>query len=138
MSKIYQAFENKKAFIPFITGGDPSLEITRQLLIAMQEAGADLIEIGVPFSDPIAEGVVIQDADERALKAGCTTDKLFDMVKEARKEVTVPMVFMTYINPIYTYGKEKFMKRCVECQMDGIIVPDMPFEEKAELADICE
>ena len=138
MSKIYQAFENKKAFIPFITGGDPSLEITRQLLIAMQEAGADLIEIGVPFSDPIAEGVVIQDADERALKAGCTTDKLFDMVKEARKEVTVPMVFMTYINPIYTYGKEKFMKRCVECQMDGIIVPDMPFEEKAKLADICE
>jgi tryptophan synthase alpha chain len=138
MSKIYQAFENKKAFIPFITGGDPSLDVTKKLIVAMAEAGADLIEIGIPFSDPIAEGVVIQEADERSLAAGTTTDKLFDIVKEVREQVKIPMVFMTYINPIFTYGKEKFMKRCVECEMDGIIVPDMPFEEREELLPVCE
>lgn len=138
MSRIGEAFHNKKAFIPFVTGGDPTLDITEQLLYAMEEAGADLIEIGIPFSDPIAEGVVIQEANERALKAGCTTDKLFDMVLRARQRVTVPMVFLTYLNPIYTYGKEKFMKRCEECGIDGIIVPDMPFEEKGELLDVCE
>lgn len=137
MSRIEQAFQNKKAFIPFVTGGDPTLDVTEQLLYAMEEAGADLIEIGIPFSDPIAEGVVIQEANERALSAGCTTDKLFDMVKRAREKVEVPMVFLTYLNPIYTYGKEKFMKRCVECGIDGIIVPDMPFEEKSELSGIC-
>lgn len=138
MSRIGEAFHNKKAFIPFVTGGDPTLDITEQLLYAMEEAGADLIEIGIPFSDPIAEGVVIQEANERALKAGCTTDKLFDMVLRARQRVTVPMVFLTYLNPIYTYGKEKFMKRCEECGIDGIIVPDMPFEEKGELLNVCE
>lgn len=138
MSRIRKAFENGKAFIPFITGGDPDIETTEKLLYVMQEAGADLIEIGIPFSDPVAEGVVIQDANERALSAGCTTDKLFDMVKRAREKVTVPIVFMTYINPIYTYGKEKFMKRCVECGMDGVIVPDLPYEEKDEIAGACE
>ncbi len=137
MSRIEQAFQNKKAFIPFITGGDPTLDVTEQLLYAMEEAGADLIEIGIPFSDPIAEGVVIQEANERALSAGCTTDKLFDMIKRARQKVTVPMVFLTYLNPIYTYGKEKFMKHCAGCGIDGIIVPDMPFEEKAELSGVC-
>lgn len=138
MSNIYQAFQGKKAFIPFVTGGDPTLEVTEQLLYAMQDAGADLIEIGIPFSDPIAEGVVIQEANERALKAGCTTDKLFDMVKRARQKVSVPIVFLTYVNPIVTFGKEKFMKRCIECGIDGIIVPDLPFEEKEELSGICE
>ena len=138
MSKIYQAFENKKAFIPFITGGDPTLDVTEQLLYAMEEAGADLIEIGIPFSDPTAEGPVIQEANERALKAGCTTDKLFDMIKRARQKVTVPIVFLTYVNPIFTYGKERFMKKCVECGVDGIIVPDMPYEEKQELAPACD
>lgn len=138
MSNIYKAFENKKAFIPFITGGDPDLDTTKELLIAMEAAGADLIEIGIPFSDPIAEGPVIQEASQRALAGGCTTDRLFEMVKEARKTVKIPMVFMTYINPIYTYGKERFMKRCVECQIDGVIVPDLPFEEKSELSGICE
>lgn len=138
MSRIENAFQGKKAFIPFVTGGDPTLDITEQLLYAMEEAGADLIEIGIPFSDPIAEGVVIQGANERALSAGCTTDKLFDMVKRARQRVTVPMVFLTYLNPIYTYGKERFMKRCRECGVDGIIVPDMPFEEKGELLEVCE
>lgn len=138
MSNIYKAFENKKAFIPFVTGGDPDLETTKNLLIAMEKAGADLIEIGIPFSDPIAEGPVIQEASQRALAAGCTTDKLFDMVKEARQRVKIPMVFMTYINPVYTYGKERFMKRCVECGIDGIIVPDLPYEEKEELFGVCE
>ncbi|WP_394924063.1 tryptophan synthase subunit alpha [uncultured Robinsoniella sp.] len=138
MSKIRKAFENGKAFIPFVTGGDPKLDVTEQLLYAMQDAGADLIEIGIPFSDPVAEGIVIQEANERALAAGCTTDKLFDMIKRARQKVTVPMVFLTYVNPIYTYGKEKFMKRCVDCGMDGIIVPDLPFEEKEELSGVCE
>ncbi|MGF0032011.1 tryptophan synthase subunit alpha [Bariatricus sp. SGI.154] len=137
MNKICEAFENKKAFIPFITGGDPSLKVTQELLVAMQEAGADLIEIGIPFSDPIAEGPVIQEADERALRGGCTTDQLFDAVKEVRDQIHVPLVFMTYINAIYTYGRERFMKRCVECGMAGVIVPDMPYEEKGELADVC-
>lgn len=137
MNRIAQAFEKKKAFIPFITGGDPCIETTARLIPAMEQAGADLIEIGIPFSDPIAEGVVIQEANERALAAGCTTDKLFDMVKEVRKTVQIPLVFMTYINPIYTYGKERFMKRCVECGIDGIIVPDLPFEEKGELSGSC-
>ena len=138
MSRIENAFQGQKAFIPFVTGGDPTLDITEQLLYAMEEAGADLIEIGIPFSDPIAEGIVIQGANERALSAGCTTDKLFDMICRARKRVTVPVVFLTYLNPIYTYGKERFMKRCRECGIDGIIVPDMPFEEKGELSGVCE
>lgn len=137
MSKIKDAFKNKKAFIPFITGGDPSLNVTKRLLLAMQEAGADMIEVGIPFSDPIAEGPVIQEADERALKGGCTTDKLFDAMKEIKDEIHVPRVFMTYINAIYTYGKERFMERCVECGMTGVIVPDMPYEEKQELEAVC-
>lgn len=138
MIKIEDAFKNGKAFIPFVTGGDPDLETTKKLLIAMEEAGADLIEIGLPFSDPVAEGVVIQEANERALRGGCTTDCLFDMVKEARETVKVPMVFLTYVNPIFTYGKEKFMKRCVECGIQGLIVPDLPYEEKQEISGVCE
>lgn len=137
MSKIQKVFENKKAFIPFVTGGDPNLEITKELLLAMQGAGADLIEVGIPFSDPIAEGPVIQEADERALKGGCTTDKLFDAMKEIKEEMHVPRVFMTYVNAIYSYGKKRFMERCVECGMEGVIVPDMPYEEKGELEDVC-
>ncbi len=138
MSRIAEAFGKEKAFIPFITGGDPDLEITKELIIAMEEAGADLIEVGLPFSDPIAEGIVIQEANERALSAGCTTDRLFDTIKEARKTVKVPIVFLTYINPIFTYGKERFMKRCVECGVDGLIVPDLPYEEKGEIVDTCD
>ncbi|SHI55746.1 tryptophan synthase, alpha chain [Butyrivibrio fibrisolvens DSM 3071] len=136
--KIADAFKNGKAFIPFITGGDPDLDTTKELILALQDAGSDLIEIGIPFSDPIAEGPVIQEADERALAAGTTTDKLFDMLKELHDEgkVTVPMVFLTYANAIFAYGKEKFMKRCVESGMQGIIVPDIPFEEKEEFEDV--
>ncbi len=138
MSRIKHAFENKKAFIAFVTGGDPDLETTEALIPQMARAGADIIEIGIPFSDPIAEGVVIQQADERALRAQTTTDKLFDMVKRVRGQVDVPLVFMTYINPIYTYGTEKFMKKCAECGIDGVIVPDVPFEERQEIKEACD
>ena len=142
-SKINSPFSSlnsplKKAFIAFITGGDPDIETTEKLIFAMEEAGADIIEIGIPFSDPIAEGVVIQGADERALANGCTTDKLFDMVKRVRQKTEIPLVFMTYLNPVFKYGKEKFLKRCQDVGIDGLIVPDMPFEEKDELDDVCE
>ncbi len=136
MSRIQEAFKGK-AFIAFITGGDPDMETSEKLILAMAEAGADGIEIGIPFSDPIAEGPVIQAADERALLQGCTTDKLFDMVKRLREKTQVPLLFMTYLNPVYTYGKEPFLKRCRECGLDGLIVPDMPFEEKGELEELC-
>lgn len=136
--RIAGAFAHGKAFIPFITGGDPSLDMTERLLIALEEAGADLIEIGLPFSDPIAEGPVIQEATYRALRAGCTTDQLFDAVKGARETVKIPLVFLTYINSIFSYGKEAFMKRCVECGIDGLIVPDLPFEEKDEIRETCQ
>lgn len=138
MSRIENAFKNGKAFISFLTGGDPDLETSEKLIYAMDKAGADLIEIGVPFSDPIAEGPVIQEANERALAAGCTTDKLFDMVARVRKNTQIPLVYLTYINPIFTYGTEKFMKRCKECGIDGLIIPDLPYEEKGELADVCK
>lgn len=137
MNKIQQAFVNGKAFIPFITAGDPSLEITEQLVIKMAEAGADLIELGIPFSDPVAEGLVIQRADERALLGGVTTDKIFAMVRNIRKICQVPLAFMTYVNPIFTYGTDLFIKNCQEAGIAAIIVPDVPFEEKDELLPYC-
>ena len=136
MNKIAEAFTDKKAFIPFITAGDPNLDVTKELILAMQEAGADLIEIGIAFSDPVAEGPVIQEADDRALAAGTTTDKIFDMVASIQEKIHIPLVFMTYINPIYVYGIENFAKRTRECGVAGVIVPDVPFEEKKELDDI--
>ncbi len=138
MSRIKQIFANGKAFIPFVTAGDPNLEITEQLVLAMAEAGADLIELGVPFSDPVSEGLAIQKADERALLAGTTADKIFDMVKRIRKTTDVPLAFMTYINPIFVYGADKFLSNCKECNMDAVIVPDLPFEEKDEILPYCE
>lgn len=137
MNRIDQVFKNRDAFIPFITAGDPTLEITEQLVLKMAEAGADLIELGIPFSDPIAEGPVIQEADYRALASGTTTDKIFDMVGRIRKTCDVPLAFMTYANPIFTYGTERFMKNCQEVGIDAIIVPDIPFEEKNELMPYC-
>ena len=138
MIKIENAFNHGKAFIAFVTGGDPTLEVTEELISAMAKAGADLIEIGLPFSDPVAEGIVIQEANERALSVGCTTDKLFDMLKRVSPKVNVPLVFLSYLNPIFTYGKEKFMARCVECGISGLIIPDMPYEEKGELNSVCK
>lgn len=133
MSRIREAFKDKKAFIPFLTAGDPCLEKTAEYILEMEKAGADLIEIGIPFSDPIAEGPVIQEADLRALAAGTTTDRIFDMVQEIRKQVRVPLVLMTYLNPVFHYGYERFFRRCRACGIDGIIIPDLPFEEQEEL-----
>ena len=137
MSKIWEAFKNGKAFIPFITCGDPDLETTRRAVIEMVKNGADLIELGIPFSDPTAEGPVIQGANLRALNGGVTTDKVFDLVRELRKEVTVPMVFMTYANVVFSYGAERFISTCQQVGMDGLILPDLPFEEKEEFQPLC-
>lgn len=137
MSKIREAFKNGKAFIPFITCGDPDLGTTKEIVKAMVNNGADLVELGIPFSDPTAEGPVIQGANLRALTGGVTTDKIFDMVSELRKEVQVPMVFMTYANVVYSYGIERFVKKAAEAGMDGLILPDVPFEEKEEFAPAC-
>lgn len=138
MSNIKSAFKNGKAFIPFITCGDPDLETTGKLVRAVVENGADLIELGIPFSDPTAEGPVIQGANIRALAGGITTDKIFDFVRELRKDVKVPLVFMTYANVIFSYGAEKFISTCKEIGIDGIILPDLPFEEKGEFQPLCK
>lgn len=138
MSNIRKAFENGKAFIAFITCGDPDLATTAEAVKEAVRNGADLIELGIPFSDPTAEGPVIQGANIRALKGGVTTDKIFDFVRELRKEVTVPMVFMTYANVVFSYGSEKFIATCKEIGMDGLILPDVPYEEKEEFQSICD
>ena len=138
MSNIYKAFENGKAFIPFITCGDPDLVTTKKIVKAAADNGADLIELGIPFSDPTAEGPVIQEANLRALSNGITTDDVFELVRDIRKEVFIPLVFMTYANVVYSYGTEKFLKTCSEIGIDGIILPDVPFEEKEEFAPVCE
>lgn len=137
MSRVTDVFSKGKAFIPFITAGDPHLSVTEELIPAMAKAGADLIEIGIPFSDPVAEGIVIQEADARALLAGTTTDKIFESVKRIRMKTSVPLAFMTYLNPIFVYGSERFIKNAAECDIDALIVPDMPFEEKEELKPYC-
>ena len=138
MSKIKEAFANGKAFIPFITCGDPDLETTAKIVRAAAENGADIIELGIPFSDPIAEGPVIQEANIRALTGGVTTDKIFDLVRELRKDVTIPLVFMTYANVVFSYGAERFISTCQEIGIDGIILPDLPFEEKGEFLPLCK
>lgn len=135
---IRSAFADGKAFIPFITCGDPDLETTAKLVPAMVQAGADLIELGIPFSDPTAEGPVIQEADLRALNAGTTTDKVFALTERLRRETDVPFVYMTYANVIFSYGSERFCKRAAEAGVSGIIVPDCPYEERAEFAEACE
>lgn len=132
MTRIASAFEKKKAFIAFLTCGDPDLATTAACVRAAVENGADLIELGIPFSDPTAEGPVIQGANLRALTGGVTTDKIFDMVRELRKDVSVPMVFMTYANVVFSYGAERFFGSCKEIGMDGVILPDLPYEEKEE------
>lgn len=129
---IKDAFTGGKAFIPFITAGDPNPDKTAEFILEMERAGADLIEIGIPFSDPIAEGVVIQEADLRALQSGTTTDGIFDMVEKLRQKTDMPLVFMGYLNPVFHYGYERFFKRCRECGISGIIIPDLPYEEKGE------
>lgn len=137
MSRIAEAFAHGKAFIPFLTCADPDLETTEAAVRAMAQAGADLIELGIPFSDPTAEGPVIQAANERALAGGVTTDQIFDMVRRLRTELTVPMVFMTYANVVFSYGTERFISTAADIGMDGLILPDVPYEEKEEFAPTC-
>lgn len=137
MSRIKSAFANGKAFIAFITCGDPDLETTAAAVRAAAANGADLIELGIPFSDPTAEGPVIQGANIRALKGGVTTDKIFALVKELRTDVEIPLVFMTYANVIYSYGTEQFLAACHEIGIDGLILPDLPYEEKEEFLPAC-
>lgn len=134
---IKSAFEKGKAFIPFVTCGDPDLDTTARIIKAAADNGADLIELGIPFSDPTAEGPVIQGANIRALSADTTTDKVFEMVKKVRAEVTIPFVFMTYANVVYSYGAERFLSKCNEIGVEGIILPDLPYEEKEEFAPVC-
>ena len=138
MSNIKKAFENGKAFIAFITCGDPDLETTKKVVLEACKNGADLIELGIPFSDPTAEGPVIQGANIRALAGGVTTDKVFDLVRKLRKETDTPFVFMTYANVVFSYGSEKFISLCKETGVDGIILPDLPFEEKEEFSPVCD
>ncbi len=137
MSNIKTAFANGKAFIPFVTCGDPDLETTAAVVREMAAAGADLIELGIPFSDPTAEGPVIQGANIRALDGGVTTDCIFDLVRDLRQDVTVPFVFMTYANVVFSYGAERFIRTCQDIGIDGLILPDLPFEEKEEFLAIC-
>ncbi len=137
MSNIHKAFENGKAFIPFITCGDPDLETTAACVRACAENGASLIELGIPFSDPTAEGPVIQGANLRALTGGVTTDRIFDLVRDLRRDVRVPMVFMTYANVVFSYGAERFISTCRDIGIDGLILPDLPFEEKGEFLPLC-
>lgn len=137
MSNIKRAFENGKAFIPFITCGDPNLDTTAAAIRAMVKNGADLIELGIPFSDPTAEGPVIQGANIRALSGGITTDKIFEFVKELRRDVTIPMVFMTYANVVFSYGAERFISTCKDIGIDGLILPNLPYEEKGEFLPLC-
>ncbi len=137
MNKTSKAFENGKAFIAFITCGDPDLDTTVRAVKAAADNGADLIELGIPFSDPTAEGPVIQGANIRALKGGVTTDKIFRMVMELRDEIKIPMVFMTYANVVFSYGKERFISACQDTGINGLILPDLPYEEKEEFLPVC-
>lgn len=140
MSRISDAFKKKngKAFIPFLTGGDPSADFTVNMVLELEKSGADVVEIGVPFSDPIAEGPVIQEANIRALSAGMTTDGIFEIVKRVREKSDIPICLMGYLNPVFHYGYDKFFARCKEVGVDGIIIADMPYEEKGEAEEVAD
>jgi len=138
MNKIADAFKNGKAFIGFVTAGDPDLETSEKIIVKMAQAGCDLIEVGIPFSDPIAEGPVIQNANVRALSQGTTTDKVFELTKKVSRQVDTPMVYMTYLNVLFKYGYDRFLENAKNSGISGVIIPDMPFEEKAELQDVAE
>lgn len=137
-NRIQNAFKNKKVFIPFISAGDPDLESTEKFILALEDAGARIIELGIPFSDPIADGIVIQNANLRALSGGVTIDKIFDTVRTVRTKTQLPIVFLTYLNPVFNYGYEKFFQKCAETEVDGIVIPDLPFEEQAEIKEYSE
>ncbi len=138
MNKVSDAFKNGKAFIGFVTAGDPDLETSREIMIKMAQAGCDLIEIGIPFSDPIAEGPVIQEANLRSLSGSTTTDKVFALAEEVSAEVNIPLVFMTYLNVLFKYGYDKFLDNAKKSGISGVIIPDLPFEEKDELQSVAQ
>lgn len=138
MSKIADAFKNGKAFVGFVTAGDPNLEISEQIMINMAKAGCDLIEIGIPFSDPIAEGPVIQEANLRSLGQGTTTDKVFELTKKVSAQIDIPLVYMTYLNVLFKYGYDKFLQKAKDAGISGVIIPDMPYEEKDELQSVAK
>ncbi|MBO6104371.1 MAG: tryptophan synthase subunit alpha, partial [Methanobrevibacter sp.] len=136
--KIADAFKDGKAFIGFLTAGDPTIEKTVEYVLAMEEAGCDLVEIGIPFSDPVAEGPVIQEANIRALSNNTNTDDVFEAIRQIREKSDVPLVFLTYINPVFYYGYDKFFKRCQELNVCGIISPDLPYDEKDEILEVTQ
>ncbi len=138
MSKIENAFKNGKAFIGFVTAGDPDLETSGKIMVNMARAGCDLIEIGIPFSDPIAEGPVIQEANIRSLSGGTTTDKVFELTKKVSGQVDIPLVYMTYLNVLFKYGYGRFLEKAKACGISGVIIPDLPFEEKDELQSVAD
>lgn len=138
MSNISNAFKNGKAFIGFVTAGDPDLDASLEIMTAMAKGGCDLIEIGIPFSDPIAEGPVIQEADLRALANGTTTDKVFDLTKKLSERVDIPLVYMTYLNVLFKYGYDKFFQNSKDAGVSGVIVPDLPYEEKDEVQSVAD
>ncbi len=138
MNKISDAFKNGKAFVGFITAGDPDLETSEQIMVKMAQAGCDLIEIGIPFSDPIAEGPVIQNANIRALAQGTTTDKVFTLAQKVSKQIDIPLAFMTYLNVLFKYGYERFLAKAKNSGVSGVIIPDLPFEEKDELQSVAD
>ncbi|MCM1115389.1 MAG: tryptophan synthase subunit alpha [Clostridium sp.] len=138
MNKIAKAFENGKAFIGFVTAGDPNMEVSQQIMLNMAKAGCDLIEIGIPFSDPIAEGPVIQEANLRSLSQGTTTDKVFELTKKVSSQIDIPLVYMTYLNVLFKYGYDKFLDKAREAGVSGVIIPDMPYEEKEELQSVAK
>jgi len=127
--------DKKKAFIAFITAGDPNLKTTEQLVLAFEKAGADIVELGVPFSDPLADGPTIQAASERALKNGVNLDKILECVRRIRRKSDIPIVLMTYYNPIFHYNERKFIARAKKSGVDGVIVPDLPPEEAKPLIE---
>lgn len=138
MNRLENAFKDKKLFIPFITAGYPNLKKTEDFIYQAVSAGAGIIEIGIPFSDPVAEGPVIQEASQKSLEAGTTLDGIFKLVENVRKKVSIPLVFMTYINPVFRCGYDNFFKRCSLVGIDGIIIPDLPFEEKGEISEFAK
>lgn len=143
MNRIDEKFEqlkkeNKKALITFLTVGDPDLEMSEKLVLEMEKQGADIIELGVPFSDPSADGPVIQEADNRALANGVDIYKVFDFMAQIRNKVSVPLVFLLYYNVILQYGSEKFFAKCREVGTDAVIIPDLPYEESGEIAEYTE
>ena len=137
MSNIRNAFSNK-ALIGFVMAGDPDLDTTKEIIISMAKAGADMVELGIPFSDPIAESSVIQSANLRALKSETYLPRIFEMIKDVRKNTDISIIFHTYINPVFNYGYENFFKMCNETKVDGVVIPDLPYEEKQEIKEYAD